>query len=92
MKELENMEQAFNEFKDYLNEKIIKHQPIQSGESDCCGRPVLADLMLCSECKDHCDYAPKLCGYCGDTEIDEDEDFCCNDCWKGYEHETFRKD
>jgi len=76
----------------YLEDKIYKHQPIQEGESDCCGRPVYADMMICSECKDHCDYAEKLCGYCGDVEVDEDEDFCCDDCWKGYEWETFRKE
>jgi predicted nucleic acid-binding Zn ribbon protein len=63
-----------------------------SGESNCCGAPVYDDYMMCSDCKEHCDYAPKVCGYCGDIEVEEDEEFCSKDCWKGYEHETFRKD
>ncbi|QDP63642.1 MAG: hypothetical protein Unbinned3987contig1001_18 [Prokaryotic dsDNA virus sp.] len=68
----------------------------QSGASNCCGAPVYDDHEICSECKEHCDYAPKLCGYCGEELHDEDPDdsleFCSDDCWKGYEWETFRKD
>jgi predicted amidophosphoribosyltransferase len=76
----------------YLEDKIYKHQYIKEGQSDCCNAEIYIDVMICSECQDHCDHAPKLCGYCGDELYDEDDDFCSNDCWKGYEHETFRKD
>jgi hypothetical protein len=71
------------------DDKMYKHQPIKEGESDCCGAGVYIDIMICSECNDHCDLAEKLCGYCGDVEVDEDEQFCCNDCWNGYKSETF---
>lgn len=37
------------------------------------------------------DYEPTLCGYCGE-ETDDESTFCSENCWKGYEHETFRKD
>mgnify|MGYP003632026984 CR=1 FL=1 len=94
MEEFENMKEAFNEFNNYLNEKITKHTPSQDGESDCCGRPVISDYMLCSECKEHCDYAPDLCQGCGDVEVDHEVDgLCCSDsCWKLYESETFYND
>ena len=79
-------------YQDWKEDKIYKHQPIQEGESDCCGAPVLVDMMLCSVCYDNCDFAPKLCGYCGDVEVEEDEQFCCDDCWRGYASETFYND
>jgi len=47
---------------------------------------------MCAQCNDHCDYANELCGYCGDVEVEEDEQFCCDDCWKGYASETFYDD
>ena len=28
----------------------------QSGASSCCGAPVYDDYMICSDCKEHCDY------------------------------------
>ena len=51
MEELTNEElhQLMNE------EKMYKHQPTQSGESECCGASVIDDYELCSECKEHCD-------------------------------------
>ena len=52
-------------YEEYMHDKIYKHQHIISGESDCCGAGVYEDIMICSDCKDHCDYAPNLCGYCG---------------------------
>tara|TARA_R100000655_G_scaffold109929_1_gene166399 strand:+ start:2524 stop:2772 length:249 start_codon:yes stop_codon:yes gene_type:complete len=80
----------------YLEDKIYKHQYIKEGESDCCRAGIYIDVMICSECQDHCDHAPKLCGYCGDELYNEESDdsleFCSDDCWKGYEWETFKKD
>ena len=41
------------------------------------------------------DYEPitLYCGYCGDEMQSLSQNgFCSNNCWKGYEHETFRKD
>ena len=26
-----------------------------------------------------------------DVEVEEDEQFCCDECWNGYEAETFRE-
>ena len=75
----------------YLEDKIYKHKYIKEGESDCCGVGIYVDVMICSQCNENCDYAPRLCGWCGDREIEDDEDFCSRDCWKGYEWETFRK-
>ena len=46
------------------DEKMYKHQPSQSGESDCCSAPVVDDYELCSECKDHC-------GRLSTTDIDQ---------------------
>tara|TARA_R100001463_G_scaffold103430_1_gene157729 strand:+ start:875 stop:1168 length:294 start_codon:yes stop_codon:yes gene_type:complete len=97
MKELENMEEAFNQFSDYLDEKILKHRHETSGRSDCCGAPVYDDIIVCSDCMDHCEYGDKLCGYCGDelynSQSDDDSlEFCSDDCWKGYKWETFEKD
>ncbi len=67
-----------------------------SGESDCCGALIHGNIMTCSDCGENCDYAPKVCGYCGEELHEEEPDnsieFCSNDCWKGYEWETFRKD
>tara|TARA_R110002020_G_scaffold96958_1_gene231624 strand:+ start:10321 stop:10455 length:135 start_codon:yes stop_codon:yes gene_type:complete len=31
-----------------------KYMPEQTGSSDCCGAPVIADYNLCSDCKEHC--------------------------------------
>ena len=76
----------------YLEQKIYQHQYIKEGESDCCNAGIYIDVMICSACNEHCDPAPKLCGYCGDELYNDDESFCNYDCWKGYEHETFRKD
>lgn len=76
----------------YLEDKIYKHQHEKSGRSDCCGAPVYEDIVICSQCNDHCEYANELCGYCGDNEVEEGEQFCCDDCWKGYASETFYKD
>ena len=78
-------------YEEYMHDKIYKHQHIISGESDCCGAGVYEDIMICSDCKDHCDYAPNLCGYCGDREVEEDNQFCSDACWRGYEAETFKE-
>ena len=82
-----------DELSSYFNDKRYKYQPTQSGESDCCGAPVIDDYVICSECNEHCDYAPELCGYCGDVEVDSEVDggFCCDDCWRGYEAEAFKE-
>lgn len=72
------------------DDKMQKHQHGKSGRSDCCGESVYDDVLICSACNDHCEYLNELCGYCGDSEVEEDEEFCCDDCWKGYEAETFR--
>jgi len=78
-------------YKDWKEDKIYQHQYIKEGESDCCRAGIYIDIMICSECNDHCEYANELCGYCGDVEVEEDEQFCCDDCWRGYEAETFRE-
>ena len=51
------MEELTNEELHQLmnDEKMYKHQPTQSGESECCGASVIDDYELCSECKEHCD-------------------------------------
>tara|TARA_R100001132_G_C3225611_1_gene62360 strand:+ start:257 stop:517 length:261 start_codon:yes stop_codon:yes gene_type:complete len=67
------------------DEKMYKHQPSQSGESDCCGAPVVDDYELCSECKDHCERL-STCGFCGE---ETEKDFCSDNCWNGYKSETF---
>ena len=78
-------------YKDWKEDKIYQHQYIKEGESDCCRAGIYVDIMICSECMDHCEYANELCGYCGDVEVEEDEQFCCDECWRGYEAETFRE-
>ena len=75
----------------YLEDKIYKHQHQLSGSSDCCGAPVYDDILICSDCKDHCDYANEVCGFCGDIEVDEEGQFCSDDCWNGYYSETFKE-
>jgi len=94
MKELENMEEIFNQFSNYLEDKICGHHYIKEGASDCCGAGVYVDLMICSECQDHCQYAPEMCRGCGDVEVDKETDgLCCSDdCWKLYCSETFYDD
>jgi len=42
-------------YKEWLEEKLHKHTPRNSGRSDCCGAKVVDDLELCSECKEHCE-------------------------------------
>jgi hypothetical protein len=55
MEELNNMNKLVNDFNEYLEDKILKNTPSQSGESDCCGSPVINDIERCSECKEHCE-------------------------------------
>ena len=38
-----------------MQDKILKHTPQQSGESNCCSAPVVDDYEICSECKEHCE-------------------------------------
>ena len=33
--------------------------------SDCCGAPIDTDILICSECKDHCG---NYCDNCDDAE------------------------
>jgi len=80
------------DYQEYREDKIHSHRPTESGRSDCCEAPVYGDYLICSDCKEHCDYLPELCGYCGDVEVEEEGEFCSDSCWKGYEHETFRKE
>ena len=44
----------YREYKEWLEEKIHKHTPTQSGESDCCGVYVIDDIERCSECGESC--------------------------------------
>jgi len=82
-------------YQDYLDDKFHKYQHTISGESDCCGYPVIDDLEICSQCYDSCtdiSKEPIKCGYCGDEIEDEDDQFCSDDCWRGYKWENFEKD
>jgi hypothetical protein len=78
---------------EYLRDKIHKHQPEQSGESNCCGAPVIDDYLICSDCKESCDYRQPLCKFCGEEFPEWEEDgFCSDNCWNGYASETFYDD
>ena len=75
----------------YLEDKIYKHKYQLNGNSECCGAPVYDDILICSDCKDHCYYANAICKFCGDEHPEwEENDFCSNDCWNAYVSETFK--
>jgi|TARA_R100000084_G_C4643077_1_gene144990 hypothetical protein len=76
----------------YEDDKLYKNRLHTTGESDCCNAPVYGDIMICSDCNDNCEYKPKLCAYCGDVEVDENNIVCCKSCWSGYASETFYQD
>tara|TARA_R100000655_G_C2908098_1_gene180066 strand:- start:317 stop:571 length:255 start_codon:yes stop_codon:yes gene_type:complete len=82
-------------YQDFLDDKFHKYQHTISGESSCCGKPVIDDLGICSDCYEACDDVStenEVCGYCGDVEVDEEGQFCSDDCWKGYKWENFERD
>lgn len=82
-----------NELHQLMNDnKMQNYQHEKSGQSDCCGASVYADIMICSECKDHCEYYLELCGFCGEEEHELINGFCSDNCWNGYKAETFNKD
>ena len=44
-----------NDFNEYREDKILKHTPINDCHSDCCNAPTNSDIMICSECQEHCE-------------------------------------
>ena len=89
-KEIDN-----NELHQLMNDdKMHSYMQEQSGESDCCGAPVIDDYLICSDCKEHCDYVSEMCRFCGDREVypEEDGGFCSKSCWNGHSKETFYDD
>ena len=39
----------------YLDDKIHQHTPINDCLSECCGAISNSDIMVCSECGEHCE-------------------------------------
>ena len=41
-------------FKDFLNESWHPYDAYETGESNCCGAPIMQG-GICSDCKEHCE-------------------------------------
>lgn len=86
------MENSINDFNEYREDKILKHTPINDCTSDCCGAPANSDILICSECQEHCEEHKSLCYGC-EKEIDDDDVVCDNsNCWNLYKSEHFYND
>jgi hypothetical protein len=46
--------------------------------SNCCGAYVDEDILICSECKEHCEAIPSECSECGSENINDEG--VCEEC------------
>ena len=51
---------------------------IQSGESNCCGAPVIDQAEMCSQCFEYCDYRNPVCLGCGEEYPEWETDGVCS--------------